>query len=380
MFVGWSDNELVSKKLSHKKNKAKELKEKKRKRSNSIESIDIVKSKKNKKLLKDNYESEPEDRSSYKKKPKKLREKDKGNKITGRKEHGLVESDFEDGHRNSTSERKNRLDTKGKSKRSNHKSNISDAPYKGLAYEDEYKKGLDKKSKNKGDSDHKGNSSSRKQDKESKGDYRKSSKRDKRSQRTPDSDSETMLSYERKSSKRAAHDHELEGSEERSKHSDKEYKKSSRDRHDDKFSESFERDSQNGDDNSRTSSNEKPYRYWSTSQKPIRKNSDSYWNKYSDRLKESTEPVEVGPRYYSASDEKKNEKKNPDTTKSKNRQAEKKDGAEKPGEKNMAEKKDKTEPAVQKKAVGLLTTRTGGAYIPPAKLRMMQESITDKGR
>ena len=26
----------------------------------------------------------------------------------------------------------------------------------------------------------------------------------------------------------------------------------------------------------------------------------------------------------------------------------------------------------------LLTTRTGGAYIPPAKLRLMQESITDK--
>jgi len=26
----------------------------------------------------------------------------------------------------------------------------------------------------------------------------------------------------------------------------------------------------------------------------------------------------------------------------------------------------------------LLTTRTGGAYIPPAKLRLMQEQITDK--
>lgn len=28
----------------------------------------------------------------------------------------------------------------------------------------------------------------------------------------------------------------------------------------------------------------------------------------------------------------------------------------------------------------LLTSKTGGAYIPPAKLRMMQESITDKSR
>lgn len=27
-----------------------------------------------------------------------------------------------------------------------------------------------------------------------------------------------------------------------------------------------------------------------------------------------------------------------------------------------------------------LLTRTGGAYIPPAKLRMMQEQITDKNR
>lgn len=32
----------------------------------------------------------------------------------------------------------------------------------------------------------------------------------------------------------------------------------------------------------------------------------------------------------------------------------------------------------QKKSVDLLTTRTGGAYIPPAKLRMMQAQITDK--
>ena len=35
----------------------------------------------------------------------------------------------------------------------------------------------------------------------------------------------------------------------------------------------------------------------------------------------------------------------------------------------MEEKKDELDP---------LLTRTGGAYIPPAKLRMMQEQITDK--
>jgi pre-mRNA-splicing factor CWC22 len=32
----------------------------------------------------------------------------------------------------------------------------------------------------------------------------------------------------------------------------------------------------------------------------------------------------------------------------------------------------------QKRTVDLLTSRTGGAYIPPAKLRMMQARITEK--
>ena len=30
--------------------------------------------------------------------------------------------------------------------------------------------------------------------------------------------------------------------------------------------------------------------------------------------------------------------------------------------------------------ISALTGRTGGAYIPPARLRMMQEQITDKTR
>uniref|UniRef100_A0A2H8TTB6 Striatin-3 n=1 Tax=Melanaphis sacchari TaxID=742174 RepID=A0A2H8TTB6_9HEMI len=52
---------------------------------------------------------------------------------------------------------------------------------------------------------------------------------------------------------------------------------------------------------------------------------------------------------------------------------------------NKYAKKDKKQnddindvPLHQKKTVELLTSKTGGAYIPPAKLRMMQESITDK--
>ena len=45
--------------------------------------------------------------------------------------------------------------------------------------------------------------------------------------------------------------------------------------------------------------------------------------------------------------------------------------------------KEKTESAPpQKKAKDLddIMTRTGGAYIPPARLRMMQAQITDKSR
>jgi pre-mRNA-splicing factor CWC22 len=37
------------------------------------------------------------------------------------------------------------------------------------------------------------------------------------------------------------------------------------------------------------------------------------------------------------------------------------------------------EPPKKKKVIDELMTRTGGAYIPPAKLRMMQKDITDKG-
>ena len=40
-------------------------------------------------------------------------------------------------------------------------------------------------------------------------------------------------------------------------------------------------------------------------------------------------------------------------------------------EPNSKKKKEELDP---------LLTRTGGAYIPPAKLRMMQEQITDKNR
>lgn len=46
---------------------------------------------------------------------------------------------------------------------------------------------------------------------------------------------------------------------------------------------------------------------------------------------------------------------------------------ETPEQKAQREKKDQ-----QRQMTAMLTTRTGGAYIPPAKLRLMQEQITDK--
>ena len=45
-------------------------------------------------------------------------------------------------------------------------------------------------------------------------------------------------------------------------------------------------------------------------------------------------------------------------------------------EAELPAKKAKADPT----GVEALTMRTGGAYIPPAKLRAMQESITDKSR
>lgn len=82
-----------------------------------------------------------------------------------------------------------------------------------------------------------------------------------------------------------------------------------------------------------------------------RKNSDRYWTKYPKK-----DDNFVGRRYYDD---------------------------EKPQEQKDESKEEKQEdkaviPPRQRKTVDLLTSKTGGAYIPPAKLRMMQAEITDK--
>lgn len=42
--------------------------------------------------------------------------------------------------------------------------------------------------------------------------------------------------------------------------------------------------------------------------------------------------------------------------------------------------KEKQQKEKERKKMDLLTTKSGGAYIPPAKLRLMQQQIEDKNR
>ena len=74
-------------------------------------------------------------------------------------------------------------------------------------------------------------------------------------------------------------------------------------------------------------------------------NKDTYWTKYPKR-----DDNVVGTRYYDAD--------------------KKKDG-ENSSDKSVITRRER-------KTVDLLTSKTGGAYIPPAKLRLMQQEITDK--
>lgn len=80
-----------------------------------------------------------------------------------------------------------------------------------------------------------------------------------------------------------------------------------------------------------------------------RENNDYYWNKY---------PKRDSKRNYES-------------------ERKRKERGEENARQNDNEDKSIIKPR-ERKTVDLLTSRTGGAYIPPAKLRMMQESITDK--
>ncbi|XP_030747877.1 pre-mRNA-splicing factor CWC22 homolog [Sitophilus oryzae] len=85
-----------------------------------------------------------------------------------------------------------------------------------------------------------------------------------------------------------------------------------------------------------------------------KENNDRYWTKYPKK----DENV-VGKRYYDT--------KSIDEDKVKGKEPQK----DAPEDKSIIKPREK-------KTVDLLTSKTGGAYIPPAKLRMMQAEITDK--
>ncbi|XP_072393402.1 pre-mRNA-splicing factor CWC22 homolog [Diabrotica undecimpunctata] len=112
-------------------------------------------------------------------------------------------------------------------------------------------------------------------------------------------------------------------------------------------------------DSSEEDYNPKDYQRYYGEDRP---NSDKYWNKYPRKDK-----TKIGQRYYDAVPEesvKKGADKNSD---------------EKELSKSVEPVPDKSviKPR-ERKTVDMLTSRTGGAYIPPAKLRLLQASITDK--
>ncbi|VDM79814.1 unnamed protein product [Strongylus vulgaris] len=85
------------------------------------------------------------------------------------------------------------------------------------------------------------------------------------------------------------------------------------------------------------------------------------------KMTEETETAEKGSDL-----ERGVEDRSPASRRRREKSPEKKDEQKKAEEKAEEEKKEKKEP------LDLLRTRTGGAYIPPAKLRMLQDQIQDK--
>lgn len=91
-----------------------------------------------------------------------------------------------------------------------------------------------------------------------------------------------------------------------------------------------------------------------------RRNDDRYWTKYPKK-----DEGYVGKRYYEGKGGESDRNKR-DQEKDNSKDVKDKRGAEQSTNKPKERKKD------------MLTSRTGGAYIPPAKLRLMQAAITDK--
>lgn len=120
------------------------------------------------------------------------------------------------------------------------------------------------------------------------------------------------------------------------------------------------------------------------------KSSDTYWNKYADKLgiqienpryrdhgSERGRDKEGGRRrdeWSSSSDRKRRANSEDDERRDSKKRKDVMDGDNKENSTNDPPAK----PLIQKPVVDPLTLKTGGAYIPPAKLKMMQAQITDK--
>lgn len=101
-------------------------------------------------------------------------------------------------------------------------------------------------------------------------------------------------------------------------------------------------------------------------------NKEKYKSYYRAGSSPPYEPEPKYPRYYADNEEETNKKENnkKDTEKENDKKGSEKENKDELNKETMTKR--------EKKTVDLLTSKTGGAYIPPAKLRMMQAQITDK--
>lgn len=120
-------------------------------------------------------------------------------------------------------------------------------------------------------------------------------------------------------------------------------------------------------------------RYWSSGNFEChneRQSSDQYWNQYP--TSDGTRKVRPHCRGKSSHDSQSLSKADEDKQSQRQRDVISRRDVSADTEKNNPSTEQNEVPTAQKKALDLLTTRTGGAYIPPAKLRLMQAQITDK--
>ena len=127
-------------------------------------------------------------------------------------------------------------------------------------------------------------------------------------------------------------------------------------------------------------------RYWGGRKSPETtkrsKTSDTYWNKYADELgiqirdPHKSDKTSI-PRHESEDKRASRGEKERRRGSSRGRDSKNSQDRSPPRSKDLDKPKEEAQ-LIKKPVVDPTQTRTGGAYIPPAKLKMMQASITDK--